>query len=742
MPLSKRPVDRLYGVGDGRTVVLAVDTCKGCISAFEDLLATGYKSTSFLGTHENPAARGEFRLSPADRLIVVFHRGHHLPSPLLLRRSRSDVAAQHQQLLTMLPPLTSPHLPPTAQPSPHQASPQKTAAAMFSFLASPRTRSGTSSQQQQSHQKAQGQWPRSLSGSQQQQQQERQHQQVQNLHAPNHWPRSRSEAGAGATAGTAMADGNSPPPVVDHPVAAQNQQLAMSTDSKADVETVVVVPSTPAKEVTAKLARFHGRTKAAALKMAAMARSYRVRFEAIDLDDLQGSAALELGTTSPQMVSNFSPKPITDDRVIHHSAADEVNKAVAKMQSGGENKYAVIIDAGSTGSRIHVYQFNPKLELMEIGDDLELFVALKPGLSSFRENAKGAADSLRPLIDKALTVVPEEVRSTTPIRVGATAGLRLLPGDLADNILQAVREMLKEYPFTFAADSVKILDGADEGSFAWVTVNYLLGNLGKDISHTVGVVDLGGGSVQMTYAVPDDVAAKAPEGYVRRLSGMGKTYGVYVHSYLGFGLMAARAQVLKAKPPGSEGHACLPKGTDDKYVYGTEEVQAQALPTGGSAAECALLAAKALELGGALAGDAAPACSFEECTFGGVWSGGRGQGASKLFIASYFFDRAGQLGVIPDPKASSAPVKAKDFATAAEAACATPLEEVTKKFPGVEGKDAPYMCLDVVYQHKLLTHGFRIDDSAELTLVKQVTYKGKDVEAAWPLGAAIDAISS
>lgn len=28
--------------------------------------------------------------------------------------------------------------------------------------------------------------------------------------------------------------------------------------------------------------------------------------------------------------------------------------------------------------------------------------------------------------------------------------------------------MLNEYPFTFKADSVKILDGADEGSFAWV----------------------------------------------------------------------------------------------------------------------------------------------------------------------------------------------------------------------------------------------------------------------------------
>ena len=62
-----------------------------------------------------------------------------------------------------------------------------------------------------------------------------------------------------------------------------------------------------------------------------------------------------------------------------------------------------------------------------------------------------------------------------------------------------------------------------------VTVNYLLGNLGKDTSETAGVVDLGGGSVQMTYAVPASVASSAPEGYIRQLSGLGKTYNVYVH---------------------------------------------------------------------------------------------------------------------------------------------------------------------------------------------------------------------
>lgn len=60
-------------------------------------------------------------------------------------------------------------------------------------------------------------------------------------------------------------------------------------------------------------------------------------------------------------------------------------------------------------------------------------------------------------------------------------------------------------------------------------MNYLLGNLGKDIGSTVAVVDLGGGSVQMTYAVSADVAKKAPEGYVRQLNGRGTTYDIYVH---------------------------------------------------------------------------------------------------------------------------------------------------------------------------------------------------------------------
>ena len=58
-------------------------------------------------------------------------------------------------------------------------------------------------------------------------------------------------------------------------------------------------------------------------------------------------------------------------------------------------------------------------------------------------------------------------------------------------------------PFQFDQKDVAITQGKLEGVFAWTTVNFLLGNLdaGSRSSATAGIIDLGGGSTQVSRAL-------------------------------------------------------------------------------------------------------------------------------------------------------------------------------------------------------------------------------------------------
>lgn len=60
------------------------------------------------------------------------------------------------------------------------------------------------------------------------------------------------------------------------------------------------------------------------------------------------------------------------------------------------------------------------------------------------------------------------LQASTPVSVKATAGLRLLPGSKADDILNEVTAHLKKLPFTIAEGAVSILGGACPESHACV----------------------------------------------------------------------------------------------------------------------------------------------------------------------------------------------------------------------------------------------------------------------------------
>lgn len=141
-----------------------------------------------------------------------------------------------------------------------------------------------------------------------------------------------------------------------------------------------------------------------------------------------------------------------------------------------EKTYALMIDAGSTGSRLHVYTFahcDPTPGALPKLED-EQFYALTPGLSSFAGRPDDAAESLRPLLAKAVAFVPKKEQACTPIAVKATAGLRLTGEKESRAILDKITEWLsEEWPFSLVEDGVVVMEGKDEGVYAWITINFV-----------------------------------------------------------------------------------------------------------------------------------------------------------------------------------------------------------------------------------------------------------------------------
>ena len=163
----------------------------------------------------------------------------------------------------------------------------------------------------------------------------------------------------------------------------------------------------------------------------------------------------------------------------------------------------IVIDAGSSGCRVHVYalrwEAGQRLPIVELPDKR---LKKSPGLSSFASNPGDAGESLAGLLEFAKEHVPAAERPTTPIRLAATAGLRLLPKEKAEAILDSCYKFLKEKStFLVSRDKISVISGRDEGAYGWLSINFLLNRLdGMSAASegTMGTIEMGGASSQVT----------------------------------------------------------------------------------------------------------------------------------------------------------------------------------------------------------------------------------------------------
>lgn len=367
-----------------------------------------------------------------------------------------------------------------------------------------------------------------------------------------------------------------------------------------------------------------------------------------------------------------------------------------------------MLDAGSTGTRIHVYSFSftsnglPHLEH-------ETFKALKPGLSSYAENPEKSSDGINQLLEIAMNEIPENLHKSTPIVLKATAGLRLLPGNKAQRLLDKVTEIFQESPFLVVKESVSIMDGTDEGIFAWITVNLLTGSFTNRATKFAGMLDLGGGSTQITfYPYEKDTFPSAPAGYITAHKLFNKTYTLYSHSYLGLGLMSARLAIMggeEGKPlkPGEE--LVTPCLTPD---YETDFHQAGiTYKVKGKESDLPLFESCSQRISNVL--DKQKIYKIPELS------------KQSFYAFSYYFDRAVDAQLL-DPEHGGS-LKVKDFDIAAEKACAG-----IRETPG----ENPFLCMDLTYMISLLKKlGFPKDKHLKLAS------KINNVETSWALGAIL-----
>ncbi|KAK7262803.1 hypothetical protein RJT34_30384 [Clitoria ternatea] len=259
------------------------------------------------------------------------------------------------------------------------------------------------------------------------------------------------------------------------------------------------------------------------------------------------------------------------------------------------SKYYVVLDCGSTGTRVYVYKAeiqhkddtNLPIAIQSLNDGLRKKRAsgrayhrmeTEPGLDKLLHNVSGLKTALKPLIKWAQKQIPQGSHKSTSLFLYATAGVRRLPFEDSKWLLDNAWNVLKASPFVCQKDWVKIITGTEEAYLGWIALNYQSGILGiMPKKPTFGALDLGGSSLQVTFEGDRQQQLNNETSLFVRIGSV--NHHLTAYSLAGYGLNEAfdKSVARLFRKSGYNGgdvtngnveikHPCLQSGYKDRYT--------------------------------------------------------------------------------------------------------------------------------------------------------------------------------
>mmetsp|Transcript_4979 Transcript_4979/g.12104 ORF Transcript_4979/g.12104 Transcript_4979/m.12104 type:complete len:491 (-) Transcript_4979:225-1697(-) len=399
-----------------------------------------------------------------------------------------------------------------------------------------------------------------------------------------------------------------------------------------------------------------------------------------------------------------------------------VGAGPAGLRGAGQTHQVLVFDAGSSGTRIHVFNIftsagsqgeqMPQIDL-KVRDKQSLKV--KPGLSSFaeRDDLVGVQRNIEELLEFTKQFVPESRRSSTPMLLKATAGLRAVAAEKAEAVLTRVRETLSASGYRFQPEWADIIQGKEEGGLAWVAANYLQGTFEQKDGRSLGVIEMGGGSTQVTFEIQKSDQIAISDEFT--FTAGGKEYRLYAHSYLGYGQDHAQARMRALTPAAELQDPCYPKGYERTGPMGSSSwVQGS--------------------------GDGASCRTNIETRLLSASEDAPGQYSKELplkpgnFIATenfFYVQKDVSMGF------EDRIVRESDWEAAAESTCKAPLKPTEQQVADMHSGNAdagnPKTCFGLSYQGMLLRALKASSPGIDVRVAHKVN--GGDVD--WALGAAL-----